>query len=184
MLPRNLVTQMASAATAEIENALRLGVGTMLPPPRAEVGFVAAVTLRAIKDIAAAWKPLLAASRFSLKLSGVFCHAAPMVRFTGAGGQLKCCELADLLIVVDHTTGGVLSRRAALIQAKMAKNTGRVSLSGKSSHDQVDLYQNWYPFDFVEKACGIDVLPALPSVMSRVCSGYAPRWGGLRMRPA
>jgi hypothetical protein len=29
-----------------------------------------------------------------------------------------------------------------------------------------------------------DLLPVMPSFMRRVCSGFAPRWGGLRTRSA
>jgi hypothetical protein len=124
----------------------------MLSLPRTEVGFVAAVALGAIRDIAAAWTPLCAGSGFLLKLTGVFCHAAPMVTFTDANSRSMRCELADLLIVVDITIAGSLVRRAALIQAKMASAAGRVALSGKSSPVQLDLYQNWYLFDFEEAA--------------------------------
>jgi hypothetical protein len=155
MLPRHVVGAMASAANNAIDNALLLGSHAMLSSPRTEVGFVAAVTLGAIKDIAAAWAQLCAGSGFSIKLSGVFCHASPMVTFSDANGRSRRCELADLLIVVDITTAGSLVRRAALIQAKMASAAGRVALSGKSSPVQLDLYQNWYLFDFVEAAYGM-----------------------------
>ena len=155
MLPRHVVEAMASTANNAIDKALLLGSQAMRSPPRAEVGFVAAVTLGAITDIAIAWKPLCAGSGFSLELSGVFCHAAPKVKFTGANGQPGHCELADLLIIVDVITAGSLVRRAALVQAKMARAAGRVSLSGKSSRTQLDLYQNWYPFDFEEAAYGM-----------------------------
>ena len=140
-----------------IGNALLLGSQAMRSPPRTEVGFVAAVTLGAVRDIADAWAHLCADSGFLLKLSGVFCHAAPMVRFTGANGQSRCCELADLLIIVDVITADSLvrRRRAVLVQAKMAHRAGWVLLLGKSSHAQLDLYQNWYPFDFVEVAYGM-----------------------------
>lgn len=154
MLPRHVVVAMASAADNAIDNALLLGSHAMLSPPRTEVGFVAAVTLGAIRDIAAAWTPLCAGSGFLLELSGVFCHAAPMVTFTDANGRSRRCELADLLIVVNVITAGSLIRRATLVQAKMARAAGRVSLSGKSSRAQLDLYQNWYPFDFEEAAYG------------------------------
>jgi hypothetical protein len=91
----------------------------------------------------------------SLDLTGVFCHGAPIVNFTGSKRQAKSCELADLLVVVDVTRAGVLGRRAALIQAKMARAAGRVSLSGMSTTTQLDLYQNWYVFDFEDAAYGM-----------------------------
>jgi hypothetical protein len=155
MLPRNVVTTMASAANHAIDDALLRGSHAMRSPPRAEVGFVAAVTLGAIKKIAAAWTPLCSHAGHSLTLTGVFCHAAPIVTFTGASGRLRRCELADLLIVVDVITAGLLVRRAALVQAKMACAAGQVSLSGQSSRVQLDLYQNWHLFDFQEAAYGM-----------------------------
>lgn len=138
MLPRHVVGAMASAANNAIDNALLLGSHAMLSPPRAEVGFVAAVTLGAIRDIAAAWTPICAGSGFLLKLTGVFCHAAPMVTFTDANGRSRRCELAlSTSLSPDRSSGG---------------QAGRVALSGNSSPVQLDLYQNWYLFDFEEAA--------------------------------
>jgi hypothetical protein len=74
-----------------------------------------------------------------------------MVLFDGKSKKTKC-ELADLLVVTDIVKGGKLTRRAALIQAKIARAKDRVSLTGKSSRNQLDLYQHWYRFDFVERA--------------------------------
>ncbi len=71
MLPRSLVLPMTSAANAAIEKTLLLGSGVLPSSPRTEVGFVAAVILRAIKDIAAAWKPLFAGSGFVVHAPGM-----------------------------------------------------------------------------------------------------------------
>ena len=73
------------------------------------------------------------------------------VSFKGQSGRTKC-ELADLLVVTDVRRNGVLVRRAALIQAKMARAKDRVTLTGPSSVKQLDLYQNWYRFDFVDRS--------------------------------
>jgi hypothetical protein len=78
-----------------------------------------------------------------------------VVTFNDHSGRSGHCELADLLVVVDVTEAGVLIRRAALIQAKMARAAERVSLSGPSSRVQLDLYQNWHKFDFKEAAYGM-----------------------------
>jgi hypothetical protein len=155
MLPRHIVGPMISGADDAIDKALLIGSHAMLSPPRSEVGFVAAVTLGAIGDIAAAWSPLCVGHGFSLEISSVFCHAAPLVAFTSANGISRRCELADLLIAVDVITAGSFVRRATLIQAKMARAAGRVSVSGTSSGVQLDLYQNWYLFDFDEAAYGM-----------------------------
>ena len=146
---------MDAAANQAIGQVLQHGSAKMHTPPRTEVGFVAAVTLGGIKAIAKTWKPILAGAGLTLDLTGVFCHAAPMVNFTGSKRQAKSCELADLLVVVDVTRAGLLEGRAALVQAKMARAAGRVSLSGMSTITQLDLYQNWHVFDFEDGAYGM-----------------------------
>lgn len=152
MLARKIVEAMSATADQAIGQALLVGSQAMITPPRAEVGFVAAVTLGAIGDIATAWTPLCAGLGFTLELHSVFCHAVPIVRFRDGNGRAKRCELADLLVVIDIMTGGTLLRRATLIQAKMARAAARVSVTGKSSATQLDLYQNWHRFDFEEPA--------------------------------
>jgi hypothetical protein len=146
---------MDAAANQAIGQVLQHGSAKMHTPPRTEVGFVAAVTLGGIKAIAKTWKPILAGAGLTLDLTGVFCHAAPIVNFTGSKRQAKSCELADLLVVVDVTRAGLLEGRAALVQAKMARAAGRVSLSGMSTITQLDLYQNWHVFDFEDGAYGM-----------------------------
>lgn len=141
---------MATSADAAIENALSVGSSAMTKPPRSEVGFVAAVTLGAIKNIANAWGPICQKNGYSLGLRGIFCHASPMVKYKPTMGRPITCELADLLIVVDVIKSGQMVRKAALIQAKMACAAQRVKLSGASSCKQLELYQNWFPFDFCE----------------------------------
>jgi hypothetical protein len=87
-----------------------------------------------------------------VEIEGVFCHAAPMVLYTDTGGLMRRCELADLLIAVDTVSGGAWVRRAALIQAKMVARAARVVMSGPSTRNQLELYQQWHVFDFEEMA--------------------------------
>lgn len=168
MFPRTLVRRMAVAADAVIDDVLLNGAGPILRPKK-EITYVAAVTLGGIYGIADAWRRICSGRGISLRLAGVFCHAAPIVRFKGRSGKTNC-ELADLLVVTDIKKGGVLTRRAALIQAKMARAKQRVSLTGPSSCQQLDLYQNWYRFDFIDRAYP----------MSRVnfLNGSGPFWSG------
>jgi hypothetical protein len=168
MFPRPLVRQMATEADAAIDDALLNGAGPIVRPKK-EVAYVAAVTLGGVYEIAEAWRPICAGRGMSLRLAGVFCHAAPIVRFKGRSGK-TVCELGDLLVVTDIRKGGALTRRAALIQAKMARAKQRVSLTGPSSCKQLDLYQNWYRFDFLDPAYS----------MSRVNFhvGPGPLWSG------
>jgi hypothetical protein len=49
-------------------------------------------------------------------------------------------------------SGGAWVRRAALIQAKMAARAARVAMSGPSTRNQLELYQQWHVFDFEEMA--------------------------------
>jgi len=146
---------MTSSADVVVERVLLHGSHGMKASPRTEVGFVAAVTLGGVPDIAAAWSSLLRPYGFSLTMHGVFCHAAPVVDFRGTKGSRLGCELADLLVVVDHTDrSGQTTRRASLIQAKMASKAKRVTLTGKSSKTQLHLYQNWPSFKFRDAVYG------------------------------
>jgi hypothetical protein len=85
------------------------------------------------------------------------CHAAPLVRFKRPNGVVSSCELADLLVVVDRQRSGKPIRIASLIQAKMAGKAMRVHLTGPSSMRQLDLYQFWPTFSFVDRVYGPDV---------------------------
>jgi hypothetical protein len=149
LLSANTLHRMSSKADRALAEALLRGATIMKHPPRTEVGFVAAVTLDGIKAIAGAWEPALAPLGLSINIQGVFCHGRPQVitkKFR--------CELADLLIVVDRRDSGHLVRRATLIQAKMAWRKQLVQFTGASSPKQLELYQNWPPFRFVEADYG------------------------------
>jgi hypothetical protein len=154
LLMANTVRAMAVTAYKAIENRLRHGSSNIKSSPRTEVGFVAAVTLGAVDGIANSWKSLLAIAGYSLRISGVFCHSAPMVRFGQPASTT--CELADLLIVVDSLRSGGAVRTASLIQAKMASKAQRVELKGASSIRQLRLYQSWPRFTFVDPGYGRD----------------------------
>lgn len=71
-----------------------------------------------------------------------------MATYQDSNCNERRCELADLLVVVDDTTGGALvRRRAVLIQAKMSKSQGGKTLSGSSDLTQLGLYSTWPPFE-------------------------------------
>jgi hypothetical protein len=157
MLATQTIKSMSTAADAVIGDVLLRGSRGMQTTPRTEVGLVAAVTLGGVNDVAAAWRPLLATSEYSLSLTGVFCHAAPLVRFRPPSGTASTCELGDLLVVVDRKRSGTLVRNANLIQAKMAAKAMRVNLTGASSARQLVLYQLWPLFSFVDGIYGTGV---------------------------
>lgn len=155
---RTLIDKLAFEADLAIDAALRAGSPTMIRSPRTEIEFVAAVTLGSVHDIATAWRPLCRAAGLRLTLTGVFCHAAPRVRFLDGNGRQRQCELADLLIVADVGSPKSFVRQAVLVQAKMARAMQRVSLAGPSSRVQLDLYQNWHVFDFSDPVYGLSQL--------------------------
>ncbi len=192
----HLLASLTSSADAVVDGVLIRGSHGMRARPRTEVGFVAAITLGGVPGIASAWAPRLRPHSYSLKIDGVFCHAAPVVAFKGAAGQPVRCELADLLVVTDHLDqSGRLKRRASLIQAKMASKARRVSLKGKSSVRQLELYQSWPVFTFKEAIYGSNSY-ALKSVGQgdagsfgvidrhfRNSPGLPPRWTQHDARP-
>lgn len=128
---------------------LAQGASMMLNTPRTEVGYVAAAVLGAVPGIADTWRSMLGGTGLQVSLQGVFCHGSPMVSFVSNGTPVQC-ELADLLVVVDRLSPRSGTRRAALIQAKMARAAGRVRLTGKSSVRQLRMYQGWPSFVFVD----------------------------------
>jgi len=122
MLPRAVVTAMTARADAALGDAMVRISGAMNAPPRTEVGLVAAVTIAGISAIASGWRPLLRSRGLRLSLTGVFCHAAPLVQYAGRAMHRVRCELADLLVVTDCVSGASMVRRASLVQAKMASS--------------------------------------------------------------
>jgi hypothetical protein len=154
MVNNRTISSMASCADEIIGKILVCGSRGMSTSPRTEVGLVAAVVLGAIGQIAAAWRPLLAKSGYQLGLTGVFCHAAPLVRFVRPNGRCASCELGDLLLVIDRIVRNRTTRTASLVQAKMASKASRVQLTGHSSMRQLSLYQSWPAFSFVDTSYG------------------------------
>jgi hypothetical protein len=108
-----------------------------------EEDHVATLVTDGIPFLAARWAPLLQSKCIGLRLSGVFCHGHPQVRFGPLSSQV---ELADLLIVHQHTQGKRASARAILLQAKMsADSTHQLP----SADPQLQLFSGWPPFEFV-----------------------------------
>jgi hypothetical protein len=108
-----------------------------------EEDYVATLVTNGIPLLLDRWEPLLHSKRITLKLAGVFCHGHPQVSFGVPRSQV---ELADLLVVHQHTKGTRVSARAILIQAKMsADSTHRLS----ASDPQLQLFSAWPSFEFV-----------------------------------
>lgn len=164
MIPSHLLPLLAADAHPIARAYLRSGAPGQATPS-IEADYVAAIVIGAIGPIAITWGSRLRPAGISLTLQAVFCHGTPQVTFQPTGkhkyptktinrvvkGQ---CELADLLLVIDDTTGDpnqkkIAARRAALIQAKKLKSatSTRVALSGNELA-QLDLLENWPAFEF------------------------------------
>lgn len=97
--------------------------------------------------LAARWAEVLAPHGVSIRISGVFCHARPQVRFAHPGSPI---ELADLLIVHRHTAKTKRSVcRALLVQAKMSDDGTHVLASNDA---QLHLFTTWPDFNFVDRS--------------------------------
>lgn len=108
-----------------------------------EEDFVATLVTDGVPLLAERWGPLLNSKGVALKLSGVFCHGHPQVSF---GSPPSRVELADLLIVHQHTKATRVSARALLLQAKMSSDS-KHRLS--PSDPQLQLFSKWPLFEFV-----------------------------------
>ena len=148
MIPTSLIPTLETVANDEINSVLRTGaISVQQSVPTGEAGFVAAFVLGAVPAIAAVWKPLLKPHGLSVRMSGVFCHQTPIVSFTDRANVPRRCELADLLVVVDDLTSGTATtRRAVLIQAKMAQASGGQRLTTQGDVTQLDLFSYWPSF--------------------------------------
>ena len=158
MLPKVIASQLGTSAQAEVESVLANG-GPRTSKPTGEVSAVRTMTLDGFDAIANVWTPILRSHRYRIGLQAVFCHSRPQVSFKripspyapppSAGGRGRC-ELADLLVVIDHTdpSAQVKDRRAVLIQAKLL-HAGAIKPSGKEwiQHELLA----WRPgFDFMD----------------------------------
>jgi hypothetical protein len=156
MLPPTLAEELFRAAKLVIAKVLAHG-GARSAKPSDEVSAVRTMTLDGFDEIAVAWSSIIRTYGYSIDLRAVFCHSRPQVRFApvphpnySAGATLRRCELADLLIVMDHVdrVKKTNDRRAVLVQAKILKS-GAVNLSGREwvQHELLA----WLPaFTFVD----------------------------------
>jgi len=108
-----------------------------------EEDHVATLVTDGIPFLTECWVPLLKPKQIGLRLSGVFCHGHPQVKFGSPSIQV---ELADLLVVHQHTQGKRASARAILLQAKMSADSTHLL---PSSDAQLQLFSDWPPFEFV-----------------------------------
>jgi hypothetical protein len=103
---------------------------------------VAMLSMTAAPILVSRWTPILAPYGVGVRISAVFCHGHPQVRF---GIPPRQVELADLLVVHQHGTKRTTTTRALLVQAKMAL-TREHHLS--NADPQLQLYSTWPAFEF------------------------------------
>jgi hypothetical protein len=133
---------LISGANAAVWHAHMLASNRSHQKTREE-DHVATLVTDGIPFLQQRWAPLLQSKRIGLRLSGVFCHGHPQVRF---GPHSSHVELADLLIVQQHTQGKSTSARAILLQAKMSANPTHLLPTADA---QLQLFSHWPPFEFV-----------------------------------
>jgi hypothetical protein len=120
------------------------------PLPLREEHHVYNATTLGVDLLRLTWQPLLTKAGVSLKISGVFCHQTPKASFhfnTGHPNPDIKRELADLLIVHDHTSDKLISRKALLIQTKMGPVKNNIG-----NPAQQYLYEYWPRFTLSTKA--------------------------------
>ena len=156
MLPPILSGRLSLAADPVIAKVLAHG-GVRSSKPRGEVSAVRTMTLDGFDEIAWAWAPIIRTHGYRIDLRSVFCHSRPHVTFAQVphpnypgGTTTRRCELADLLIVMDHVDRRrkIDDRRAVLVQAKLLKS-GAVKPTSKEwiQHELLA----WLPaFTFVD----------------------------------
>lgn len=187
MLPSFLAASLHAHAAPVIATVLAHG-GTHTRPPVGEVTAVRTMVLDGFNEIAARWSPILKSAGYRIDLRTVFCHSRPHVTFTAVphpnyqGGSVsRRCELADMLIVIDHVdpSRNIDERRAVLVQAKLLKG-GAVKPSGQEwvQHELL----GWLPaFTFVDT--GYDPrsrdLKGTPPVGS---AAYSAEYGGIDLQ--
>lgn len=136
-----------------------------------EEDYVATLVTNGVPIFADRWISLLQPKGIELRVSGVFCHGHPQVTFNSP--KLRV-ELADLLVVHQHTTGKRRSARAMLIQAKMSERT---TLSLPKNDPQLELFSSWPPFEFVSGG----LAPGKRDIRER---GKGSRYALIRNRPS
>jgi hypothetical protein len=108
-----------------------------------EEDYVATLVTDGVPLLADRWIQILDSKGIALRVSGVFCHGHPQVQF---GPLQSPVELADLLVVHQHSEDRRYTARAMLIQAKMSTDATHHL---HASDPQLALFSRWPPFEFV-----------------------------------
>ena len=131
-----------SAANSAIWHSHNYACQNAISNPREE-DFVAALITDGVPLLSERWGSLLAKKGMSLRISGVFCHGHPQVKFDPPPNRV---ELADLLVVHQHIGRSKSFTRAILVQAKMSTDA---TLRLSPTDCQLQLFSTWPDFEFV-----------------------------------
>jgi hypothetical protein len=149
-LTRTEQESLCSAANSAIWHAHQFA-NTHARRAAREEDYVATLVTDGIPMLARRWDSILSPKGIALKVSGVFCHGHPQVAF---GLPRRQVELADLLVVHQHTAKARTTVRALLVQAKMSNDaTHRLP----SNDPQLELYSSWPDFEFVTGGLALGV---------------------------
>lgn len=148
-----------------------------------EVSAVKAVVTQGMYSVAQRWRRSRRLPLSELRLQTVFCHSAPQVSFTRPGpSHPGRCELADLLLVVDHLSARSLDarRRAVLVQAKLQAPPGHLRLNNSNERVQFELLSGWPSFTFI---AGLYLPHARDFTHGPPLSAWGGEYGGIDQPP-
>lgn len=141
-LTKTEIEMVYSAANSAIWYSHHL-VSQLVRSVAREEDYVATLVTNGVALLAERWNPILAKKGIEIAISGVFCHGHPQVVF---GRPRSRVELADLLVVHQHSTRMRCTARAILVQAKMSVDATHTLPFGDP---QLLLYSTWPQFEFV-----------------------------------
>ncbi|MES2103335.1 MAG: hypothetical protein V4634_04895 [Pseudomonadota bacterium] len=141
-LTRTELESLYSAANSAIWHSHQLANAHARRAAREE-DYVATLVTNGVPLLADRWISVLEPKGIALKISGVFCHGHPQVAF---GIPQRQVELADLLIIHQHSAKTRTTARALLVQAKMSTDATHRLPTGDQ---QLYLFSTWPKFEFV-----------------------------------
>ncbi|CAJ5451273.1 Uncharacterised protein [Burkholderia pseudomallei] len=132
-----------------------------------EVAEVARLVLQLPDKLVHEWRPYLVSGE--LDVLGVFTHKSPKARWTDPrDGESRTPELCDLLLVLDCEESSGRTRRALVIQAKVADagtETGQFTVGKNGPDIQRYLYAHWPAFKLTglrSTPAAFNIQPAIP----------------------
>jgi hypothetical protein len=136
-----------------------------------EVDFLAELVLTSAPILYRDLQPIFQEKGFRFSLSSVFCHGSPLVTFDGMI-RTSSCEIGDLLIIhLNRSRYGEVTRNALLYQAKVSSD--QPCKLRPDGLDQLSLYTKWPKFKYVK--------PGVLNGMQRDVTPKSPHLGAQYM---